>query len=209
MCGENKEVLNGKEFKNGSSPRVRGKLGSATIRRLQEGLIPACAGKTYTRGCVYCQDVAHPRVCGENSEKSETMPPIAGSSPRVRGKPRVLDKLPPRTGLIPACAGKTQRSDTQQSCQSAHPRVCGENVTRFTRCFAMVGSSPRVRGKPARAGLGRALPGLIPACAGKTIRRFAPARPQPAHPRVCGENISCVSEQVRNDGSSPRVRGKR
>ena len=71
------------------------------------GLIPACAGKTFSLCLFRIDRGAHPRVCGENLHLVTVDEAWAGSSPRVRGKPvesvsEVLD-----AGLIPACAGKT------------------------------------------------------------------------------------------------------
>ena len=52
------------------------------------------------------------------------------------------------TGLIPACAGKTLRSDSYRVIPRAHPRVCGENEIIREAMADRGGSSPRVRGKP-------------------------------------------------------------
>ena len=51
--------------------------------------------------------------------------------------------------------------------------------------------------------------GLIPACAGKTRNTYRPRWLTRAHPRVCGENQPTQRAIAANDGSSPRVRGKR
>ena len=71
------------------------------------------------------------------------------------------------------------------------------------------GSSPRVRGKRGRMLWGRPEPGLIPACAGKTILETALTIAFKAHPRVCGENKDRDECSDPLQGSSPRVRGKR
>ena len=73
----------------------------------------------------------------------------------------------------------------------------------------MIGSSPRVRGKPAWATRAGVHSGLIPACAGKTLGKLAISPRNGAHPRVCGENYIPRSEWPEPMGSSPRVRGKR
>ena len=70
----------------GSSPRVRGKLQSLDIDVLKEGLIPACAGKTFVESGDAITGGAHPRVCGENMVCRRVAEAIPGSSPRVRGK---------------------------------------------------------------------------------------------------------------------------
>ena len=49
---------------------------------------------------------------------------------------------------------------------------------------------------------------LIPACAGKTLRKTSPTQADRAHPRVCGENAFAVLPMTMRGGSSPRVRGK-
>ena len=66
-CGENHVLMALRSALRGSSPRMRGKLGSSLLQYGSIGLIPAHAGKT-------CEGVnslrparAHPRACGENS----------------------------------------------------------------------------------------------------------------------------------------------
>ena len=45
---------------------------------------------------------AHPRVSGENMKKADNDQLKQGSSPRERGKPRMLQGVLGTTGLIPA-----------------------------------------------------------------------------------------------------------
>ena len=127
MCGENGTPLSAEEAREGSSPRVRGKLGNGAMGLLGSGLIPACAGKTRARLGWVAGPEAHPRVCGENPELVMLDEAFAGSSPRVRGKPRRSCCSMDNRGLIPACAGKTNRPAVREALQGAHPRVCGEN----------------------------------------------------------------------------------
>ena len=148
-------------------------------------------------------------MCGENGGIRQGAPTVGGSSPRVRGKRPGPRRWARRWRLIPACAGKTHRPRTTSSCTWAHPRVCGENFRTKVQEIGTVGSSPRVRGKPAvRAGRARGR-GLIPACAGKTSPATASTTKQWAHPRVCGENLARLDRPEPLRGSSPRVRGKR
>ena len=72
----------------------------------------------------------------------------------------------------------------------------------------MRGSSPRVRGKREHGSWLPTIPGLIPACAGKTPSTRATRPCGPAHPRVCGENLAGAGIALVGTGSSPRVRGK-
>ena len=109
VCGENPLLFIESFQHTGSSPRVRGKRRSSRPPRGLDGLIPACAGKTWLAGKKRHEKGAHPRVCGENFHVSRIAPPATGSSPRVRGKPELVEAYQVESGLIPACAGKTFR----------------------------------------------------------------------------------------------------
>ena len=132
----------------------------------------------------------------------------AGSSPRVRGKPCASAFAHGVGGLIPACAGKTTLRRECFRRRWAHPRVCGENVSRRRAIWFLRGSSPRVRGKHGDAAGDSQPLRLIPACAGKTRLGRQVRCLFRAHPRVCGENIISMQAFRQRAGSSPRVRGK-
>ena len=207
-CGENTWVSLVTLLAWGSSPRVRGKLSGSSEPAGPVGLIPARAGKTRPTVVVRVRRRAHPRACGENRRARRGGRRGWGSSPRVRGKRRTRLPGPSRCGLIPARAGKTGWSSARTGAATAHPRACGENAPRRHCTQRAGGSSPRVRGKPARIRRGRVCLGLIPARAGKTRRRRSrSARPR-AHPRACGENSRRSMYASLRSGSSPRVRGK-
>ena len=74
--------------------------------------------------------------------------------------------------LIPACAGKTGYVCLACVDKWAHPRVCGENALNTSAADIRMGSSPRVRGKRFAMWTWFAFLGLIPACAGKTVRGY-------------------------------------
>ena len=187
---------------------MRGKLQIQSLTAPSSGLIPACAGKTWTTKTPRTGGRAHPRVCGENVTAALNSSRVLGSSPRVRGKPweEILTVL--EAGLIPACAGKTFPGQIVNSHAWAHPRVCGENSPVSPQTTQGPGSSPRVRGKPEWRGETAAPVGLIPACAGKTTEAPRDPRDDRAHPRVCGENRGRRRDLFAAAGSSPRVRGK-
>ena len=151
---------------------------------------------------------AHPRVCGENDAVQDLPEDEPGSSPRVRGKP--TRPVPSRQirRLIPARAGKTLPRSGVMPRMRAHPRVCGENSGVGDAWWNFRGSSPRVRGKPRRAGRPRLIGRLIPARAGKTRAPPGRNRQRTAHPRACGENTYVATPWCYGEGSSPRVRGK-
>ena len=72
-----------------------------------------------------------------------------------------------------------------------------------------MGSPPRVRGKPERGRSVHRGRGITPARAGKTPFRQRCADGHEDHPRACGENTVGSILTGWNDGSPPRVRGKR
>ena len=110
--------------------------------------------------------------------------------------------------LIPARAGKTPGSSRARSGRGAHPRACGENFPTDCITVSVSGSSPRVRGKRRARERGPGWGRLIPARAGKTVRRWASGTATRAHPRACGENLLLLDMTIISMGSSPRVRGK-
>ena len=112
------------------------------------GLIPAYAGKTFGVPIGYLLSPAHPRVCGENLFSTQPDSAPSGSSPRMRGKRGLIASLCYYRRLIPAYAGKTGEYVHTVEFNTAHPRVCGENVVIDHGDGHRTGSSPRMRGKP-------------------------------------------------------------
>ena len=193
----------------GSSPRVRGKRRCGWPTGWGPRLIPARAGKTEQPTASSAAPAAHPRTCGENAMRRGCARVSTGSSPRVRGKPSTTRSAAWPEGLIPARAGKTARWPVLGEQARAHPRACGENRTDLIEVTHYPGSSPRVRGKPGKAGQSIPLARLIPARAGKTPRGRPAGGRRRAHPRACGENRAGGAPGSAMSGSSPRVRGKR
>ena len=133
--------------------------------------------------------------------------PLAGLSPRVRGKreagrwigggggglsPRVRGK-PLGGGLgglllwsIPACAGEALSLAASTLDWTVYPRVCGGSAAGLAAGGLRRGLSPRVRGKPLDGLAAFAPSGSIPACAGEAgVKRFY-AILSKVYPRVCG-----------------------
>ena len=70
----------------GSSPLTRGKRHEQVEKRVQNGLIPAHAGKTSQAVWISAGQGAHPRSRGENEHCFLHVPSQEGSSPLTRGK---------------------------------------------------------------------------------------------------------------------------
>ena len=85
-CGENFHPVLWSRSGVGSSPRMRGKHQIYAHCEAINRLIPAHAGKTYSRLLRPKKNRAHPRACGENELFSPVKLRALGSSPRMRGK---------------------------------------------------------------------------------------------------------------------------
>ena len=76
-------------MRRGSSPRMRGALGVVRDGTALGGIIPADAGSTVMLPSEsYCNG-DHPRGCGEHLRSAISLVRVLGSSPRMRGAPRI------------------------------------------------------------------------------------------------------------------------
>ena len=131
----------------GSSPRMRGKLLHAGLQLAQHRIIPAHAGQTDLPILPPLPNADHPRACGANGQQFLTNLGTFGSSPRMRGKPR-LERDDSRTRrIIPAHAGQTWVWIRFFQTTTDHPRACGANEQDTDADPDRIGSSPRMRGK--------------------------------------------------------------
>ena len=207
MCGEHRQPHESTQHHWGSSPHVRGALWTGEGSTDSVGIIPACAGSTGFSCNCFPQHRDHPRMCGEHICCAKVGMPDTGSSPHVRGALQLDIELRRVGGIIPACAGSTGVQAFRQVEIGDHPRMCGEHVPRRIPAVAHRGSSPHVRGaRPVGRSSCRGV-GIIPACAGSTSwpRRTSSACGD--HPRMCGEHTMRNFPYLRDEGSSPHVRG--
>ena len=207
MCGEHPVSTPLGVTAAGSSPHVRGALGITNFPTFMAGIIPACAGST---GRCVVSDLPtrdHPRMCGEHTALIVKACRIEGSSPHVRGarRPCILQCLD--VGIIPACAGSTALHCPAPPLVRDHPRMCGEHLRLGFVLPHRPGSSPHVRGAHSRRLQRRHPQGIIPACAGSTVRRSRMRAPLRDHPRMCGEHCKAARRPCVRWGSSPHVRG--
>ena len=131
---------------------------------------------------------AHPRSRGENGAWCGRRVFSMGSSPLTRGK------------LAPP-SGRGHHG-------GAHPRSRGENGRLHGLDEEGAGSSPLTRGKRGLHNQGLEGGRLIPAHAGKTLRRRLLRVNLRAHPRSRGENALASARGCESYGSSPLTRGK-
>ena len=108
VCGEKCIPLTRGHGRQGSPPRMRGKVQLGEIDLQDIWITPAYAGKrpaaARRRACTW----DHPRVCGEKLRVCPSFKDPVGSPPRVRGKVTRLYALADLEGITPACAGKSQ-----------------------------------------------------------------------------------------------------
>ena len=126
----------------------------------------------------------------------------------MRGKLEVKEFKSTATRIIPAHAGQTSPRWWAPSFRTDHPRACGANDDFLVQLGAMVGSSPRMRGKRCVGRVQHPWPRIIPAHAGQTRSDYQNGDTQPDHPRACGANARRRDCRRAIYGSSPRMRGK-
>ena len=86
-CGENGNRYELVRVKEGSPPRMRGKLAAGQIIGGAVRITPADAGKTLPILLLCGCPKDHPRGCGENPASPSSWACPLGSPPRMRGKP--------------------------------------------------------------------------------------------------------------------------
>ncbi len=194
VCGEHDCGDGVKIVVRGSSPRVRGTLAVVAHHDGYVGIIPACAGNTNSADNVQKAVRDHPRVCGEHYAYDSADITGLGSSPRVRGTRPTCWTPKTIAGIIPACAGNTRAVSRSIAASRDHPRVCGEHRQIQLVEIVHLGSSPRVRGTLHFLVDDSHGFGIIPACAGNTIRSRVMILWRRDHPRVCGEHQERILE---------------
>ena len=110
--------------------------------------------------------------------------------------------------IIPAYAGKRIFNPGTVDLKWDHPRIRGEKLSWTVRGVMHSGSSPHTRGKVGQAGLLLPFRRIIPAYAGKSLRRKFFFVMGKDHPRIRGEKCVPTHIQTAHEGSSPHTRGK-
>ena len=167
MCGEKAAFQRLHLAMLGSPPHVRGKDLQRPRQHRGTGITPACAGKSFCFRSSSVRTWDHPRMCGEKGSRYREQIYSLGSPPHVRGKACLLCFLPIRTGITPACAGKSLPSLFFAHTYWDHPRMCGEKHYSLKITFLSSGSPPHVRGKDAHAAMRARVLRITPAHAGK------------------------------------------
>ena len=128
VCGEKCIPLTRGHGRQGSPPRMRGKVRFRPPSTPSTRITPAYAGKSYSTTCYCCLNGDHPRVCGEKPCWEKSTCKIVGSPPRMRGQAGLVQIVCRLRGITPAYAGKSHKVRLQAPGRWDHPRVCGEKA---------------------------------------------------------------------------------
>ena len=194
---------------HGSSPLARGLQVMAMSAHSHHRIIPARAGFTRRGSRSEPTKPDHPRSRGVYCCCTHLPSASPGSSPLARG-------LPPstRTGrrprrIIPARAGFTASGAPTASHGEDHPRSRGVYSWAVARAIGSGGSSPLARGLQKGTENEHDRPGIIPARAGFTRKRWRPRSGRRDHPRSRGVYRTSRCPRWSRSGSSPLARGLR
>ena len=127
-CGEHSTLTRSSTIRAGSSPRMRGTPFHRRENPRYRGIIPAHAGNTHTASSQFQRIWDHPRACGEHVLWSRPAISAGGSSPRMRGTPRIRHLELAVRHIIPAHAGNTRPVAPVAGHMEDHPRACGEHM---------------------------------------------------------------------------------
>ena len=94
-----------------------------------------------------------------------------GSSPHARGPPFTSGSFTKRPRIIPACAGSTVLPMFRAASFKDHPRMRGVHSRPCFQSHCQSGSSPHARGPLSHGGVYMGNGGIIPACAGSTLKK--------------------------------------
>ena len=89
-----------------------------------------------------------------------------------------------------------------------HPRVCGEDASTVAQKSTSWGPPPRMRGRHRDGARVMVHCGTTPAYAGKTWRTGRKHVQPGDHPRVCGEDNNGNTDELKELGPPPRMRGR-
>ena len=170
VCGADEYNRGEGDWETGSSPRVRSRRAGESPFDVLGRIISACAEQTNTIAARAIGRRDHLRVCGADARESRRLMCWAGSSPRVRSRRLAYHGAKIRIGIISACAEQTFQTAAVRRDRRDHLRVCGADCSAMSANHVPLGSSPRVRSRPATLHSEVAYHGIISACAEQTYR---------------------------------------
>ena len=155
-----------------------------------------------------CRVWDHPRMRGEKCLGFVFVFLPKGSPPHARGKAWYFSIVLARSGITPACAGKSAIDRHIHTDLQDHPRMRGEKKSTALRGLVQTGSPPHARGKVYCPPHCLTACRITPACAGKREAIFALIVFTQDHPRMRGEKYGLHGREIVRPGSPPHARGK-
>ena len=127
--------------------------------------------------------------------------------PLARGRVSLDADVPARDGITPACAGK--RTGTRPLIRSHrnYPRLRGEESYSPPATYARWELPPLARGRAASPFPCSPLPGITPACAGKSPSAVSVSRVARNYPRLRGEEARWWGTALAGPELPPLARG--
>ena len=173
------------------------------------GITPAYAGTTHSRRRRDNPSRDHPRLRGDHCRRNRSMSIRPGSPPLTRGPRNIWNgnTLVPR--ITPAYAGTTGTIWPSVPYHTDHPRLRGDHIMNFCKCFRYKGSPPLTRGPPCKVSTDCLVAGITPAYAGTTISMQESNGFSRDHPRLRGDHCLFTSVSLAPLGSPPLTRGPR
>ena len=130
-CGE-KSPRNGSiHTALGSPPRMRGEELAENIKIAATRITPAHAGRSSRWSYLGCNQMDHPRACGEKAALFPFSARPPGSPPRMRGEVLLFAGFRPAIRITPAHAGRRWLVAVQTCAATDHPRACGEKTKKI------------------------------------------------------------------------------
>ena len=168
MRGEKNPVSSTTHAPTGSPPHARGKDRHNTAETGQQGITPACAGKSFPCHTLLRLDKDHPRMRGEKDRHNTAETGQQGSPPHARGKVKNEAEITIDKRITPACAGKSLHTAQRSFPEEDHPRMRGEKYQPQQQHGKIKGSPPHARGKVLDLPACQRGCRITPACAGKS-----------------------------------------
>ena len=193
----------------GSPPPARGEVWNTCPQGQPCGITPACAGRRLDRFVSFIKSRDHPRLRGEKMNWDYAEPGALGSPPPARGEDGKDFLYKCRTGITPACAGRSFFGFYLVRPTKDHPRLRGEKCLFSIILFVMAGSPPPARGEVPICLLRCRTWGITPACAGRSFSQDEFHEAREDHPRLRGEKLYRLGSLLHYRGITPACAGRR
>ena len=135
-------------------------------------------------------------------------PPLMGSPPLARGRPRSPCRLPARLRSTPTRVGTTLRSRVLGAQSSVHPHARGDDDDVTWVLLDDRGPPPRAWGRQTGGGCRRRHLRSTPTRVGTTLDWRLPCLSLPVHPHARGDDAASARREELPHGPPPRAWGR-